>query len=137
MRPTSTPSDSTSSLAPSSTRGLRNASSRPTTTARKPCAGNPHARFERGPCPDSPQGGGKLGSTNGPWTGVTVHVHVRCSLDCRCSGSARRQCLCETADRQDRLLHMGSDEPAQQCQRVVLSGLPRVQIGRASCRARV
>ena len=46
-------------------------------TARKPCAGNPHARFERGPCCNPPSGGGKLGSTNGfdPTNAVERAVH--------------------------------------------------------------
>ena len=46
--PSSRPWDSAASAAPSSIRGRHNAAPRPTTG--KPCAGNPHARFERGSC---------------------------------------------------------------------------------------
>ena len=55
-RRTSTASGCTACAEPSATRRLRNAASLETTTG-KPCAGNPHARFERGPCRNPPPGG--------------------------------------------------------------------------------
>ena len=55
---------STAYVGPSGTRRLRNAAAQETTG--KPCAGNPHARFERGSCPFSGQSRGRVGSTNGP-----------------------------------------------------------------------
>jgi len=78
------PSGSIDCAEPSATRKLRNAATRE--TAGKPCAGNPHARFERGSCRNPASCWRQVGSTNatnsritGSSSGATIRAMFACA----------------------------------------------------------